>query len=175
MRYGPNNSRKPITPPYDRFKKKIYIAESGCWEWLGYVSPKGYGTFFDGEKMRQAHGWSYEFHKGPISPNMMPDHLCRNRKCVNPDHLEEVTNQENCARGDTGKHMKARGAKITHCPQGHEYTLTNTRYVGTSRRCGKCSDIRHAEWYKKNKDHYLPAYNARRREKRRAQKTTKEI
>ncbi|WP_396021799.1 HNH endonuclease signature motif containing protein [Bacillus cereus group sp. BfR-BA-01522] len=79
---------------------------------------------------------SYEMLKGPIEEGMVIDHLCRNRKCVNPLHLEQVTQRINLLRGEG---MSAENVKKTHCPQGHEYTEENT-YISKagSRYCRKC-------------------------------------
>lgn len=100
------------TEPIKRFEVK-YIPEpnSGCWLWVGAHTRKShYGTFFDGEKDVSSHVFSYRYHIGPIPPAMDIDHLCRNRYCVNPQHLEAVPRRVNAARGLCGQHMK----KIWH-------------------------------------------------------------
>jgi hypothetical protein len=80
-----------------------------------------------------AHRLSYEHHVGPIPDGLQIDHTCRNRKCVNPEHLEPVTNAENTTRQDHAERRK------THCPKGHPYDEANT-YVDPSgaRRCRAC-------------------------------------
>ena len=70
-----------------RFLEKIKISNSGCWEWHASLNNVGYGRFFYQGKLRRAHRFSYELHKGPISEGLVIDHLCKNRRCVNPDHL----------------------------------------------------------------------------------------
>ena len=105
----------------------------GCWLWTGHVGPHGYARF-DG--VAWAHRWSYEHFVGPIPVGLEIDHLCRNRSCVNPDHLEPVTRRENLLRGDT---FASRNAAKTHCIHGHEFTPANT-YVaaGGGRYCRTC-------------------------------------
>src|SRR6516225_3492381 len=78
---------------------------AGCWEWKGGRSGNGYGMFYLGYVNRKtaqvlAHRFQYERLVGPIPPNMTIDHLCRNRACVNPSHMEVVTNRENILRGE---------------------------------------------------------------------------
>lgn len=117
---------------------------NGCWLWTGGLS-EGYGRFAlkKGDSFF-AHRLAYSWSKGPIPEVMQLDHLCRVRCCVNPDHLEPVTNQENARRGLTGAHVTARNAKITHCPQGHAYDDKNTNWKITkggypNRQCRACA------------------------------------
>ncbi len=75
---------------------------TGCWVWqrgLNKQGGTGYGHIRSGEKRLLTHRVAYELVKGPIPDGLQIDHLCRNRRCINPDHLEAVTNQENCQRG----------------------------------------------------------------------------
>ena len=96
-----------------------------CWIWLGGKSC-GYGHISLGNKVILAHRFAYELLREPIPEGMFIDHLCRNPSCVNPDHLEVVTNKENILRGIN---VMATNSKVTHCPQGHPYDLFNTYYL----------------------------------------------
>ena len=120
-------------PPIERFAEKTRPADNGCIEWIASTSNSGYGTFYTGETFTVAHRWSYEYHVGPIRAGMQVDHLCRNRLCVNPEHLEQVTALTNLLRG-TGS------AARTHCPAGHPYAGDNLRIVASTgyRVCITC-------------------------------------
>lgn len=126
----------------DRFWSKVSVG-STCWIWTAYRDRHGYGRFSVGGRqggMLQAHDVSFWIHhKRPPSLGMHLDHLCRNRGCVRPDHLEEVTPSENAKRGIAGEVNAQRQRSITHCPQGHPYDSENTSYhSGGRRRCKAC-------------------------------------
>src|SRR3977135_3690762 len=91
----------------------------GCWPWLGSTTGSGYGQIRYGGHLL-AHRIAYVLRKGDIPTGLQLDHLCRNRSCVNPAHLEPVTGRENPLRGGS---PTAVNAFKTHCPQGHEYTV----------------------------------------------------
>jgi len=76
------------------------VDKNGCWVWQKQINNKGYGIAYKkGSGMTYAHRVYYERHRGPIPENMVIDHLCRNTACVNPDHMEVVTQTENIQRG----------------------------------------------------------------------------
>lgn len=119
------------------FRRFCRVTESGCIEWTG-SRIRGYGNIgvgYIGKRgvARAAHRVAYELLVGPIEDGMTLDHLCRNRCCVNPAHLEPVSSLENYERG-----LAARGGRKTHCPQGHEYTDENTYRWRYTRNCKIC-------------------------------------
>ena len=120
----------------ERFWSKVDDSGDGCWPFLGAVTERGYGRFTIANRMYQAHRVAYELAVGLIPDGMQLDHLCRNRRCCNPAHLEPVTNRENQMRGFGVSGVNARK---THCPQGHEYTPDNLRGSKPYRQCRACS------------------------------------
>lgn len=122
-------------PPFEeRFWRKVIKRPTGCWEWIGGRSRLGYGHTWKDGKPALAHRASWEMTNGPIPGDLPLDHLCRNASCVNPEHLEPVTQAENVRRGDAGKHWAAK----THCPQGHPYDEINTIRYNGRRICRSC-------------------------------------
>lgn len=151
--------RKP--EPYE--SRYIVNTTTGCWEWQRAIT-NGYGYMNIAGKTTMAHRFYYEMHRETIPDGLEIDHLCENRRCVNPDHLEVVTHQENQRRGGS---VSGRNARKTHCPQGHSYLDPDNLYVGTRghRCCRTCmaTASRSAgrlqyqqEWRKKRKALGLP-------------------
>ncbi len=118
------------------FDEKYEInPDTNCWEWThGYINKDGYGLFYNGRSMVFAHRWNYQETNGPLPDGMECDHLCKNRKCVNPEHLEPVTHIENVRRGDISWWNKQK----THCPQNHPYSGDNLYVFGKRRHCRQC-------------------------------------
>ncbi len=108
--------------------RSIPEPNTGCWLWEGYGK---YGLIRVNGKHVLAHRAAYEAFIGPIPDGMHIDHLCRTPSCVNPAHLEPVTQRENVQRGTYGRDLR------THCTRGHELTDENT-YIIVSRRCVIC-------------------------------------
>lgn len=106
-----------------------------CWIPTQKPKPDGYVQLTTKEKKHiYLHRWMYESIKGKIPNGKLLDHLCRERSCCNPNHLEPVSNQENCIRGLTGKYQ----TKKTHCPKNHPYDNLNTYIYKNMRFCKKC-------------------------------------
>jgi hypothetical protein len=135
-------------PPVDeRLWARVDRTEA-CWTWMGNVSNGGYGQINNGGRLVMVHRLAYELLVGPIPLGLQLDHLCRNRRCVNPAHLEPVTQQENIRRGNSGQKNAAR----THCPDGHPYDESNT-YLSPgskSRTCRTCQQAARRRWKQRN-------------------------
>lgn len=137
-------STKPMrlvgVDPEIRFWSKVEKTAGGCWYWRGWFDPYGYGRFDVGRRSVAAHRFAYELQHGAIAPGLQLDHLCRVHDCVNPAHLEPVTQQENIRRGQGPSAVNARR---TECQRGHPFDLVNT-YVSPKgkRMCRACIDLR---------------------------------
>lgn len=115
------------------------VAPDGCWNWTGRLDAWGYGRL----GRRGAHRASYIERVGPIPEGLVLDHLCNNPRCINPDHLEPVTDAENHRR---------KAERQTHCKHGHEFTPENT-YIAPSgsRHCRACNRVRVAAYSARKK------------------------
>jgi hypothetical protein len=132
-----------ITPP-PRLDGRVQVTSAGCWEWMKYRTHQGYGAgTFNGSGGTLVHRWAYETLVGPVPPGLEIDHLCGNRACCNPEHLEAVPHSVNVARG--------RRAQQTHCIHGHEFTPENTKVDRLGRRqCRECKRISERRRYRRN-------------------------
>jgi hypothetical protein len=120
----------------------------GCWIWTASKTGHGYGQFI---VMRGNRGFPHVAHRvawtwlrGEIADDLVLDHLCRNRACVNPNHLEPATNAENILRGVSGSAVNKRK---THCIRGHAFTPENTYRPPKrphTRQCRQCAALRDA-------------------------------
>lgn len=124
--------------PEDYFFAHV-AQDDECWVWTASTTREGYGKFCINKQTLLAHRWIYEFMRVEIPDGLKLDHLCGVRACVNPWHLEPVTQRVNLLRSNN---FIARNAAKTHCPQGHPYDEANT-YVHRGRRnCRICHGLR---------------------------------
>jgi len=131
-----------------RFQKFIELdLLSGCWLWKGFLT-QGYGRMKINGKSLLVHRLAFLHWNDQIPRELQLDHLCRNRSCVNPEHLEIVTNQENCRRGE--KYTKQ------FCKNGHP-RISKNLYVKPSgnRDCRICTNLRTTKWRKNNPEKRL--------------------
>lgn len=106
-----------------------------CWVWDGYISKYGYGRVKVNYKFKHVHRAVYEMLVSPIQDGLVLDHLCRNRACCNPSHLEPVTVKENILRGIG---LASINSKKTCCKYGHPYDADNTYILKNKRYCKIC-------------------------------------
>ncbi|MFC8463386.1 HNH endonuclease signature motif containing protein [Streptomyces sp. NPDC057250] len=124
------------------FYGKITRTENGCWEWQGPQTQAGYGRLNITNRYWYTHRLSHELHTGAIPAGMHVDHLCRNRICCNPAHLEPVSAQENTLRSPVA--IAALNAAKTHCQYGHPLTDGNlVSRPGSSGRCCRTCHLWH--------------------------------
>jgi hypothetical protein len=134
--------------PIERLMSKVRVdGIFGCWVWTAAKSGSGYGQIFYRGRQQNAHRVAYQLLVGAITPGLELDHLCRNRPCVNPAHLEPVTSSENKRRSPLtgrGRHANRPGGNNgnglrTACRQGHAFTPANTYQRADGRRCRTCN------------------------------------
>ena len=143
-----------------RFLAKVDKTDS-CWNWTACCKPAGYGQFRYKSQMVFAHRYSYSVFVGNLIEGLTLDHLCSNRKCVNPEHLEQVTIGENVRRARR---------KITHCKYGHELDGVQKSGKSTRRLCKTCRDKRFAEYYQNNKEQRKEYYQKNKEEVKKYQR-----
>ena len=137
-----SNPARYLATAVRRFWAKVSVQPNGCWLWTGSLmfrkpgtSSGGYGRFYFRGRYEGAHRWCWERCNGPVPGGLEIDHLCRNRACCNPTHMEAVTHATNIRRGRSWE------AEKTHCPSGHPYTPENiywTRRADGRRYYRKC-------------------------------------
>jgi len=129
-----------------RYGKKIIKHDSGCWLWVGATSNRGYGVIRKDKRLIFAHKLSYQYANGEMKKGLVTDHLCRVKSCVNPKHLEAVTQLINVRRGNVS-------VKKSHCYRGHALKDPNLyHFKDGNRTCKTCCAIRSKiNWAKKSK------------------------
>lgn len=126
-------------PVEQRLARLTLKSDSGCWIWLGGKQPSGHGKIRIEGKTYQVHRVAFELVKGSIPKGLVLDHLCKNPSCINPDHLEPVTQRINLLRGNT---FAAHNAAKTHCPKGHPYSGENLKSNARGDRiCIQCRRV----------------------------------
>jgi hypothetical protein len=122
----------------DRIAARIEVGD--CWQWIGHVRRDGYGDVWFGGRTRMVHRLVYQLLVRPLSVIEQLDHLCRNRACVNPDHLDVVSARTNILRGFGAPALAARR---TSCPIGHPLTPVPD---GSRRVCRECGRLACRNW-----------------------------
>ena len=135
LRVGAMSEHRALRGPLELRLSQRLVRDpaTSCDVWQGYTL-RGYGRIRLGDGLKAyAHRAAYELAKGPIPDGLKIDHLCRNTRCCNPDHLEAVTDRENILRSNG---VAALASRKTHCPQGHPYSGENLGI--TPRGCRVC-------------------------------------
>jgi hypothetical protein len=137
--------------PHDfvRIMNHVQEDENGCWNWMISKGGGGYATTKINNVTVRIHRIIYEHYKGKIPPDLELDHLCRNRACINPEHLEAVSHRENAVRGIS---FVAENAAKGQCSNGHPYDMVDT---DGHRRCSICLKEYQHNHYIKNREVYI--------------------
>lgn len=155
---GYQRSKSMDMPPIsgsdiDRFESRIErVPGVGCWIYTGQQLPNNYGYFVIKKKHIYAHRFSWMIYRGNIPDGFVVDHLCSVRECVNPSHLEPVSQKENVRRTIFRGRNRSQFSGATHCVHGHEFTEENTRRRGGRRLCRSCGRSRQKK-YRLEKKH----------------------
>lgn len=144
----------PVARPWPhRFITKfVVLGDDACWPWTASLLRNGYGRFgFAAGDIRLAHRVAYEFWIGPVPEGLQVDHVrewgCTMRHCVNPNHLEAVTQRENLLRGNGWAGLNSRKVR---CPRGHDYNAENTLIYSGRRECRECNRQACARYYRQH-------------------------
>jgi hypothetical protein len=143
--------QRKLRPILDRFLSFVVVdPETNCWNWTGSVAENGYARFMPVKRgtVQYAHRWAYLHYVGAIPNDRVIDHLCRSRRCVNPKHLDLVTQKENLRRG------VGHGSE-TRCLHGHDFDTGNTYFDRLGRRqCRACARDRTHRYYWANPEKF---------------------
>ncbi len=135
---------------FSRFWSKVSVLKKRqCWEWKSSLS-NGYGKISKNNYPISAHVAAFEFFNGKVPNGLWVDHKCRNKKCVNPNHLRAVTPKINAI--ENSESTAAINSRKTHCKHGHEFNVSNTvikTYIDrpSTRVCRICRDLRNKNRY----------------------------
>lgn len=133
----------------EEIQQWIQVDDNGCWVWQRMVTPSGYGRVYYRRATYAAHRFMYTIFKGPIPDNLVLDHLCRNRACCNPDHLEPVTISENVKRGNAPNYVTHRERV---CRRGHAVTGDNAlRTSDGFTKCRECDNANQRRRYERKR------------------------
>lgn len=153
----------------EKFWEKVIPCDTGCWHWVGGAS-SGYGTLWHpggkGSRNAYAHRIAYEVLVGPIIEETI-DHVCRNRACVNPAHLEPASVRENTLRG---MGPTAQNARKSHCKRGHLLSGDNLKESASKRRGNRECRICYKQVERAYRENNRDEINARKRARRAALK-----
>lgn len=142
------------TAMLDRIMSRMKVESRGyrtpCWISDRAQQPNGYTKIGVQGKTKLVHRVAFEAEHGPIPDGLVIDHLCRQRACCNPEHLEPVTNRVNLLRGDT---LTAREASMTSCVAGHQFNKANTRFTAKGKRACRSCDASRARAYRRSSQH----------------------
>lgn len=133
-----------LLPP--RIVAKIVVDDaSGCWLWAAALDDQGYGRVSWEGRNRKAYRIVWLLLREAIGEGLELDHVCKVRRCVNPDHLEPVTHAENVGRGELGETLRSKYAAPRNCPQGHalegdNLIVASTKAGHPNRKCRTCRD-----------------------------------
>ena len=119
----------------ESFASKFTVDNKGCWRWHGTKDNYGYAMFHIHSKSKKAHRVAFELVGNAVDYSKTLDHICRNRDCVNPAHLEQVDNRENLMRGNG---YARTNSQKTHCLRGHALSGDNLGRNGVKRFCKTC-------------------------------------
>lgn len=133
---------------HDRFTASFRTDPDGCWRWTAGRTGAGYGAFYPTEQQVGAHVWSYRTFVGVIADGLVVDHLCGNRECVNPNHLDLTTRGDNVLRSPLSR--AGANSRKTHCIRDHPLSGENLIEAANSRNpelppyrsCRTCSNDR---------------------------------